>query len=47
MKKNTKLELYGFILPSYEYNDDQYPTSVSLTVPGLITQNTTITYDCK
>tara|TARA_B100001063_G_scaffold39168_1_gene32877 strand:- start:13705 stop:14514 length:810 start_codon:yes stop_codon:yes gene_type:complete len=32
---------------SYEYNNDQYPTSVSLTVPGLITQNTTITYDCK
>jgi hypothetical protein len=32
---------------SYEYNNDQYPTSVSLTVPGLITQNTTITFDCK
>lgn len=32
---------------SYEYNDDQYPTSLSFTVPGLITENTTISYDCK
>lgn len=32
---------------SYEYNDDQYPTILSLTVPGLITENTTISYDCK
>lgn len=32
---------------SYEYNDDQYPTILSFTVPGLITENTTISYDCK
>jgi hypothetical protein len=32
---------------SYEYNNDQYPTSLSFTVPGLITENTTISYDCK
>lgn len=32
---------------SYEYNDDQYPTSLNFTVPGLITENTTISYDCK
>ena len=32
---------------SYEYNDDQYPTILSFTVPGLITENTTISYDCN
>ena len=47
-----ELTISGFpdsfpIAASYEYNDKQYCTSSSLTVPGLITENTTITYDCK
>ncbi|MDG1045810.1 MAG: hypothetical protein P8P81_04340 [Bacteroidia bacterium] len=47
-----QLSINGFpdklpLAASYEYNDDQYPTSLSLTVPGLITESTTISYDCK
>ena len=42
--KNFNREESDFIT---EYNDKQYCTSSSLTVPGLITENTTITYDCK
>ena len=32
---------------SYEYNDDQYPTSSSFTIPGLTSENRTLIYNCK
>ena len=32
---------------SYEYNDEDYPTSISSTIPGLFSETKTITYDCK
>ena len=32
---------------SYEYNDEDYPTSISSTIPGLFSESKTITYDCK
>lgn len=32
---------------SYEYNDDDYPIRVSSTIPGFLSESTTISYDCK